>query len=144
MATKFKQAVTASPNTLARASSRALDPELADGVRDYMAAARAENTRKAYRQAWAQFETWCADTGRTALAADASTVAAWIVAMAKGINGRRLSRATINQYLAAVVLRTGWLATSWIARRPRSPRLSEAWPGARPSRRYNARRSPCA
>jgi integrase len=102
--TGIKQAVAVVPHRSVRKSDRALDPELADGVRDYMAAARAENTRKAYRQAWAQFEAWCSNAGRTALPADAATVAAWIFAMGKGINGRRLSRATINQYLAAVVL----------------------------------------
>lgn len=70
----------------------------------YMAAARADNTRRAYRQAWGQFEIWCGRMGRQSLPAEPSTVGAWIVAMGHGIDGSKLSRSTINQYLAAVVL----------------------------------------
>jgi len=49
--TSIRQAIAATSKMPVRASGRALEQELADGVRDCMAAARADNTRKAYRQA---------------------------------------------------------------------------------------------
>jgi hypothetical protein len=86
-------------------SERPLRPELIATARDYMDAARAENTRRAYRRSWAFFEAWCAREGRHALPANPETVAAWMGWAAKGLDGQRpWKRSTINQALSAVVL----------------------------------------
>jgi integrase len=83
----------------------ALPEAIVGRARDYMANARAERTRQAYARAWAVFTAWCDRHGRQALPASPETVAGWIVALADGADGARpLSRATINQFLAAVTL----------------------------------------
>src|SRR5271168_2889311 len=65
---------------------------------DYRRAARAENTRRAYRAAVARFTEWCAALGRTALPASAETVAAFLAAEA----GRGLAVNTLRLRHAAL------------------------------------------
>ena len=66
---------------------------------DYRRAARAENTRRAYRAAVARFTEWCAAHGQTALPASPQTVAAFLAAEAgKGlaVNTLRLRHAALR------------------------------------------------
>ena len=51
---------------------------------DYRRAARADNTRRAYRAEVAAFTDWCAAHGQTALPASPETVAAFLAAEAGG------------------------------------------------------------
>jgi integrase len=90
---------------VAAVAERPLRPELIATARDYMDAARAENTRRAYRRSWAAFEAWCARESRHALPANPETVVAWMGWAAKGLDGQRpWNRSTINQALSAIVL----------------------------------------
>jgi integrase len=96
--------VTATTN-VALDVERSLRPELVTTARSYMDAARAENTRRSYRRAWAAFEAWCAREGRRALPAAPETVAAWMGWAARGLDGQRpLARSSINQALSAIQL----------------------------------------
>ncbi len=66
---------------------------------DYRRAARAENTRRAYRAAVARFAEWCAAHARSALPASPETVAAFLAAEAgKGlaVNTLRLRHAALR------------------------------------------------
>ena len=111
----------------AKVADAPLSAALVDGVRDYMAAARAEHTRRAYRKAWDRFVTWCGEHGRTALPASPATVAAWMADMGKAISGRRsLSRASINQYLSALVLAH---RTAGHVLDRKAPDIAETWQG---------------
>ena len=78
----------------------ALPGRLIDGARDFIAAARAERTREAYRKAWQGFTAWCDAHGRQSLPASAETIAAWMTDLAHASR----SPATINSYLAAVAV----------------------------------------
>jgi Phage integrase, N-terminal SAM-like domain len=103
-----------------------LPAELAEAVRDYMAASRAPETNRAYGRAWAAFEAWCAKRGLQALPASPETVATWLAALASG-NGRRpLARASINQALSAVI-RRHHLAGQALDRK--HPLIAEMWRG---------------
>ena len=82
----------------------ALPDRLIDAARHYMAEARAKRTREAYGRAWTMFQSWCAANGRQCLPAAAETIAAWMTALADGDDGRPRARATINQYLSAVLI----------------------------------------
>lgn len=83
----------------------ALPPDLVHRTKDYMANARSERTREAYSRWWRVFTGWCDRLGRQALPAEPETAAAWLVALADGADGARpLSRASINQALAAITL----------------------------------------
>ncbi len=66
---------------------------------DYRRAARAENTRRAYRAAVARFTEWCAAHRQTVLPASPDTVAAFLAAEAgRGIavNTLRLRHAALR------------------------------------------------
>jgi hypothetical protein len=82
----------------------ALPERLVDGARHYLAEARSKRTREPYGRAWALFPAWCSANGRQSLPASAETVAAWMTALANGDDGRPRARATINQYLSAVLI----------------------------------------
>src|SRR5262249_44944200 len=119
--------------TLAEATDVALDverplrPELVAAARAYMDAARAENTRRSYRRAWAAFEAWCAREGRHALPAKPETIAAWMGWAGKGLDGQKpLSRSTINQVLSAIQLAH---RTAGQAFDRKHPLIAEAWDG---------------
>jgi len=81
----------------AAASLAALAPELAS-ARSYAAAARSENTRKAYASDLATFGAWCAARELCPLPADGAIVAAYLAAMA----GAGRKPATIARALAAI------------------------------------------
>ena len=63
---------------------RALAPlnRLAEQARGFIEAAKAENTRRAYRSDWHQFEQWCRRQELTALPATPETVTLYITALA--------------------------------------------------------------
>jgi integrase len=116
----------------------ALPAPLIERSRSYMAGARADRTRQAYSAAWGHFTTWCSAHGRRPLPAEPETVAAWITALADGEHGggKPLSRATINQYLCAVVLAHH---TAGHAFDRKHPLLAETWRGIS---RHKARTHP--
>src|ERR1051326_7191147 len=49
--------------------------DLAGRTRTFMEAAKAENSRRAYRSDWRQFESWCRSRGLASLPARADPVA---------------------------------------------------------------------
>src|SRR5205823_6066682 len=55
---------------------------LDDEARDYAAAARAANTRRAYRADWADFTAWCDLAGLQSLPATPSTVTRYLTSQA--------------------------------------------------------------
>ena len=66
---------------------------------DYRRAARADNTRRAYRTAVARFTDWCAEQAQTALPAAPETVAAFLAAEAGNglaVNTLRLRHAALR------------------------------------------------
>lgn len=60
--------------------------------------ARADNTRRAYRKAWAAYQDWCARLGFAALGADPQLVGMYLAARAE-----RLSVSTLRVHLAAIL-----------------------------------------
>ncbi len=71
---------------------------LLDAARDYVEAAKAPNTRRAYRVQWAVFARWCEDHTRSALPAAAATLALYLTDRAR--LGRKV--ATLGLALSAV------------------------------------------
>lgn len=55
---------------------------LARDTREFVAAAKAESTRRAYRSDWRHFESWCQDRSLAALPATPETVALYITSLA--------------------------------------------------------------
>lgn len=55
---------------------------LADQVRAFITAAKADNTRRAYRSDWRHFEEWCRGHGLVVLPAAPDTVALYLTALA--------------------------------------------------------------
>jgi site-specific recombinase XerD len=60
-----------------------LPQELVEEVQANVAAAKADNTRRAYTSDWRDFANWCDEHQRRALPADATTVAAYLSALGK-------------------------------------------------------------
>ena len=86
-------------------SEVALPDALIERAKDYMAEALSERTREAYGRWWRVFFAWCEKHGRQAMPASPDTIAAFLTALADGVDGGKpLARATINQALAAVTL----------------------------------------
>lgn len=84
-------------------SELALPAHLVDAARGYRREALAERTRQAYADAWRLFVAWCGMMGRHSMPASPETVAAWLVSLADGADGKKpRSAATIRLYLAAV------------------------------------------
>lgn len=82
--------------TIASASNvPALVAELAEKAAGYAEAAKADNTRRAYRSDWQAFETWCASKAVTAMPASPDVVLAFLIEHAGKLKvatlGRRLS-----------------------------------------------------
>lgn len=102
----------------------ALPSALISAASDYIAAARAPNTRKAYARAWAAFSDWCERHGRAALPASLETIAAWMADLAMA--GK--TPATINTYIAAVVVAH---RTAGHTLDRKSPLLADVWKGIR-------------
>ena len=61
----------------------ALEPELAEAVSEVIAAAKSDNTRKAYGTQVAKFEAWCRRRGTSALPATPAVVAIYLTDLAK-------------------------------------------------------------
>lgn len=85
--------------TLPRASSNALGrlSRLAEQAREFAAHAKAENTVRAYRSDWADFQTWGAETGLQTLPATPETVALYIADLAG-----RLKLSSLRRRLASI------------------------------------------
>lgn len=71
------------PTLSPRAAAPLDQPALLDAAREYVEAAKAPNTRRAYRTQWATFAAWCAQHGRESLPAAPATLALYLVARAK-------------------------------------------------------------
>jgi hypothetical protein len=65
--------------TVAGGNLPALVAEMAEKAARYAEAAKASNTRRAYRADWAAFETWCVARGVEAMRASADTVLAFLI-----------------------------------------------------------------
>ncbi len=70
---------------------------IADRTRGYIAGARADNTRRAYRADWADFVTWCGAHGFATLPAAPETIAMYLAALAE-----RAKPATIQRRISAI------------------------------------------
>jgi site-specific recombinase XerD len=87
------------PLTLPDGAARAAElAELSRRAALYAIRARGDGTRRAYRTAWRQYETWCRSLGREPLAADPDTIAMHVVRLADA--GRAVS--SIRVALAAI------------------------------------------
>ena len=106
------------------ANEARLPSALVSAASDYIAAARAPRTRKSYASAWAGFTGWCQRHGRQSLPASHETIAAWMAGLATA----RKSPATINTYLAAVVVAH---RTAGHTLDRKSPLLADVWKGIR-------------
>ena len=104
----------------------ALPAHLEAARRTYRAQSRSPRTLEAYARACGLFTRWCAQHGRQPLPAAPETIEAWIVALAHGDGEPPRSRATIDQYLSAVV---------WAHRKAghaldrKHPLIAETWAG---------------
>lgn len=112
-----------------------LPSALVTAASDFIAAARAPNTRKAYARAWRAFGDWCETHGRATLPASLETVAAWMADLAT--LGK--TPATINTYLAAVVVAH---RTAGHTLDRKSPLLADVWKGIR-NEASHAQRQAC-
>ena len=71
--------------------------EMAEKASCYADAAKASNTRRAYRSDWQAFETWCAGKGVVAMPTAADTVLAYLIDQAG-----QLKVATLSRRLSAI------------------------------------------
>lgn len=71
--------------------------ELGEDARSYIGASRSENTNRAYRTGWNQFEGWCDRHGQQSLPAKPETVALYVTELAS-----KAKPATIDSRLAAI------------------------------------------
>ena len=83
------------PNGAARAAEI---EELSRRAAVYATRARGDGTRRAYRAAWQQFDTWCRTLGREPLAADPDTIAMYVVRCAD----QGFAVSSIRVHLAAI------------------------------------------
>jgi integrase len=90
-----------------QAGALALDPELAETVRQVIGAAQSDNTRRAYAAQFAKFGAWCKRRGAQALPATPAVVAAFLIDLAatgadptKTVKGAKV--ATIGLALSAI------------------------------------------
>src|SRR6476646_9559605 len=93
------------PLTLPDGAARAAElAELSRRAALYATRARGDGTRRAYRTAWRQYETWCRSLGREPLAADPDTIAMHVVRLAdEGLEGHGgLAVSSIRVALAAI------------------------------------------
>jgi site-specific recombinase XerD len=100
MSTEFREEGTGlsmSSDLAPAAELGELAPALASAAA-YRLNARSENTRRAYRQQWAAFESWCGQQRACALPALPATVAAYLAASADA----GFSPATLDLALAAI------------------------------------------
>ncbi|WP_224388974.1 site-specific integrase [Pseudonocardia sp. ICBG1293] len=74
------------------------DPPLTADEAAYIAAARADNTRRGYRSVWAGFTGFCRDHGLEAMPAAPATVSGYLIALAQA--GAKVT--TIGKHLSAI------------------------------------------
>ncbi|MBI4872769.1 MAG: tyrosine-type recombinase/integrase [Candidatus Riflebacteria bacterium] len=72
--------------------------DLARKAIEFARLARAENTRKAYRSDWTDFESWCQSRGLVSLPAEPQTVCLYLTALAE--TGKKAS--TLRRRLASI------------------------------------------
>lgn len=65
-------------------------------AREYASASRAENTKRAYRSDWADFNAWCNDRGLVALPASPVVVGTYLAARAETLSVSTLRRRLIS------------------------------------------------
>ncbi|MHB1000026.1 MAG: tyrosine-type recombinase/integrase [Armatimonadota bacterium] len=75
-------------------------PETAGDITEYLDASISDNTRRAYRTLWRQFDSWCDYQRFEALPASPETVVSYLIYIAK--EGRKAS--TVNSTRAAIRL----------------------------------------
>jgi integrase len=73
-----------------------ISTNLALQTREYIAAAKAPNTSRAYRADWEDFESWCAAAARSSLPASPDTVALYITDRASSLRPSTLERRRIT------------------------------------------------
>jgi integrase len=88
--------MTISTAALAASPSAALAP-IANRAREFILAAKAPATLRAYRSDWRDFEGWCSARGLTALPAEPETIALYLAERAES-----LKPATLTRRLAAI------------------------------------------
>jgi hypothetical protein len=81
---------------------------------EFIAASKADATRKAYASDWRDFAAWCADHGLVDLPAAAATVAAYLGTLASA--GTKVS--TVRRRCARLAMCTGGPATTTPPRMP--------------------------
>jgi site-specific recombinase XerD len=122
------------PLTVPDGAARAAElEELSRRAAVYATRARGDGTRRAYRSAWRQFETWCRSLGREPLAGDADTLAMYAVRCADA----GLAVSSIRVALAAI--RTAHLLAG-LACDLRHPRLAMVLEGVVRSKGTRPRR----
>ncbi len=94
-----------STHALALRSFRTDDPlyETARSATEFIGAAKADATHRAYESDWRDFEAWCRENRLAFLPAQPETVALYISALAKPSNGERPRKpSTITRRLTAI------------------------------------------
>jgi len=102
-------------NALTITTARDLAQPLSDNAREYAAASKAQNTLRAYKAAWGEFQIFCAQRGAVAMPASPAAVVEYVTTLAE--SGARVS--TIQTKLAAI-------AFAHAARNGDNPAKSEA------------------
>lgn len=107
-------------NELARRETTAAEVhKLEESARDFIGAARAENTTRAYRSDWADFTTWCESHAVASLPAAPDTVALYITDRAATLKASTIQRrivaisqahqaAGLDTPTSAAVVKTVW------------------------------------
>ena len=99
-------------------------PALLEAARNYVEAARAPNTRRAYRSQWKTFAAWCAHHGRDSLPAAPATLALFLVDRAQeGLKVASLA-------LALSAIRAAHFAAG-LADPAANPEVRTVWEGVR-------------
>lgn len=70
---------------------------MAEQIKDYISKSKSKSTRKAYQNAWLDFEQWCSSKGLSSLPAMPATIAAYLIDRAK-----THKIATLDQRLVAI------------------------------------------
>ena len=117
----------------------ALVVELGERARGYAEAAKAANTRRAYRSDWKVFETWCADRKVVALPADPNAVLAYLIEHAGKVRVSNSAASPVSHPGSPPLSRhkAGHIVSGLpgrMARHPADPRLPTEQEGSAPDR----------
>lgn len=104
--------------------SPAVVDRLKERARDYIQASKSESTRRAYSQAWRDFENWCEVYSRSSLPANGETLALYVTDMAD----RPRSISTVQLAIAAIASAH---RSKGLASPSDDPRLRFVWDGIR-------------